>query len=407
MKRRPFQSISTVLLGVGTLIGSLCTAPLTYAHDVAASGVDANLLPIGTEINGKRYWSVSEMLTASELINAKRKEFCAGDSMCEMDLSFEQAEHFGGIYRALESFDQMRFMLTSINPSLGTMKLLFRDEDKMMSRMEGRTIRHHIDSIYTVWVEESLGDPSMDARWLAYGYRYPFHLGATEEEARAASHVIMDESSDTLDVGWFTPNMEREYDIKDSQIENNTSGLIFFSYQSSGGSSHGTLGYRECIDSPDYREGMECKMMYQDEGYFEMLPMEPIEEPASEIVDEVTESTAESTSEHPTSGLAEASDATLVVASDTVPTSTQTALSNAPKAPDTSAPSDSEQNGEQIAKSSDGAVGLSLSATPSGEGPISVFPWWLIGLMFFGGLFFLFSIWLLLPLFWQRIVNKS
>ena len=48
------------------------------AMDISASAVDPNLLPVGTEINGKRYWSVAEMQTASDLINAKREEFCQG-----------------------------------------------------------------------------------------------------------------------------------------------------------------------------------------------------------------------------------------------------------------------------------------------------------------------------------------
>ena len=387
MKRKSFQSISTILLGLGTLISGLCTAPLTYAYDVAASGVDPSLLPDSHFINGRNYWTVPEMLEASELVNAKRSEFCEGDPMCEEDLVYEQAEYFGGIYHALEPFDHIHLMLTSINPSLGSMKLLYRDEDKMLSRMTGETFRADLESIYMVWVEESLGDPSTDARWLAYGYRYPYTLG-TEEEAKAASHIVMDESASELGARWFTPNTEREYNIKDSRIELNTSGLIYFSYvANNAGSSSGFLNYSGCINSPDYREGMECRIMFHDGGYYDMIPMEPLADVSPSVSNEPsivkTVNRELPTEEQIDSGFGGATTLATVETNQKTESGNETTTSQKiVNAPNTGAATNNAESNQD-------------ETTPQ-------FPWWLVSLMFFGSIFFIFSWWFILPLFQRK-----
>ena len=277
MKKKLFFKIPTIITGAITLLGTSLTLSPAYAYEIADSAVDPSLLPSGIEINGKRYWSVAEMQIASELINQKREEFCQGDRMCEEELSWQQMDELGGIYRALDPFENTHFMLTSVNPSRNTVKFLYHDEDKMLSRMLGETIRHDIASIYAVWVDESLGSiTTTSSNWLAYGQRAPYHLGSVEE-VEAATHLIFDESEAELGPGWFTPNTEREYHVVGSNLVDNTRGQIHYSLNaaSGGGHSHGTLDYSGCINSPNYQEGMECRMMYHADGYYDMLPMNP------------------------------------------------------------------------------------------------------------------------------------
>ena len=274
MKSRTFQSISTLILGLSTLAGSFGMVSQASAMDITTSAVDPSLLPTGTEINGKRYWSVAEMQIASDLINAKREEFCQGDRMCKEELPWQQMDELGGIYRALDPYENIHFMLTSINPSANTVKFLYHDEDKMLSRMLGETIRHDIASIYAVWVDESLGSiTTTSSNWLAYGQRAPYHLG-TAEEVEAATHLIFDESEAELGAGWFTPNVEREYRVEGSNLADNTTSQIYFSFNATegGGHSHGTLNYSNCTKSPEYTAGMECKAMFSEDGSYTHLP---------------------------------------------------------------------------------------------------------------------------------------
>ena len=455
MKSQTFLKISTLIIGVSALAGNIGIAPSANAMDISTSAVDPNLLPIGTEINGKRYWSVAEMQTASDLINAKREEFCQGDRMCREELPWQQMDEFGGIYRALDPYENIHFMLTSVNPSANTVKFLYHDEDKMLSRMLGETVRHDIASIYAVWVDESLGSiTTTSSNWLAYGQRAPYHLG-TVEEVEAATHLVFDESETELGAGWFTPNTEREYHVEDSNLTDNTNGQIHFSLNATegGGHSHGTLDYSSCIKSPEYITGMECKTMFSEDGSRVYLPFvvasiptdnpaelsEPISNPiepdnptspitdypdtptnangpitstdagkqsSTEITNEpnVTERIIYVTIKDPTSPTQ-----TLAVATprnDTTTSSIRTVqvASSTDKANLAENTNDREDPTICSDLRENSTVEIPLAATPtaSDDEAEHVFPWWLIVFMFFGSAFFIFSWWFLLPLFKRR-----
>ena len=466
MKSQTFLKISTLIIGVSALAGNIGIAPSANAMDISTSAVDPNLLPIGTEINGKRYWSVAEMQTASDLINAKREEFCQGDRMCREELPWQQMDEFGGIYRALDPYENIHFMLTSVNPSANTVKFLYHDEDKMLSRMLGETVRHDIASIYAVWVDESLGSiTTTSSNWLAYGQRAPYHLG-TVEEVEAATHLVFDESESELGAGWFTPNTEREYHVEDSNLTDNTNGQIHFSLNATegGGHSHGTLDYSSCIKSPEYITGMECKTMFSEDGSRVYLPFIPTSIDTPTEPNESTEQPdiptrpSEPTSNpvepnNPTNPIANNPDTPTDTNSSTTSTDTReqssTGIANEPTATeriiyvtikDPTGPTQSlavatPRNGAvissartiQTSSSTDEAnlaenvndredptncsdlrenstVEIPLAATPtaSDDEAEHVFPWWLIVFMFFGSAFFVFSWWFLLPLFKRR-----
>ena len=385
MKSKSFRPISTLVLGAGALLGSLCVASPTYAYDIEASAVDPSLLPVGTEINGKRYWSVTEMTEASALINAKRKELCAGDSMCEEELSWQQMDELGGIYRALDPFENIHFMLTYVNPSANTVKFLYHDEGRMLSRMLGKTIRHDIASVYAVWVEESLGSiTTTSSNWLAYGQRAPYHLGSAEE-VEAATHLVFDESEKELGSGWFTPNVEREYQVTGSDLTANTTAQIHFSLNATGdgGHSHGTLDYSSCINSPNYVEGMECRMMYSEDGAYTNIPFDPA----------LTLTIAEApTTEQSTVASTDTADSDFSTDSETTTGYGSTTISSA---------------ATETVESTDTTTASVAAGTPNtgvatredcNEDGSSEFPWWTIALPF-AAAFFIFSWWFLLPLF--------
>lgn len=444
MKSQTFLKISTIITGASALLGNFGIAIPTSAMDISASAVDPNLLPIGTEINGKRYWSVAEMQTASDLINAKREEFCQGDRMCTEELPWQQMDEFGGIYRALDPYENIHFMLTSVNPSANTVKFLYHDEDKMLSRMLGETVRHDIASIYAVWVDESLGSITTTSNnWLAYGQRAPYHLG-TVEEVEAATHLIFDESETELGAGWFTPNTEREYHVEGESLLDNTNGQIHFSFNATegGGHSHGTLDYSSCIKSPEYTAGMECKTMFSEDGSRVYLPFVATSIPTNNPT-EPSEPTESSTStqdpSNPEPSASANSDASISMgdqpSTETAnePNSTGGIIYVTIKNPEdpiqalavTTSPNGSTysttgttqiesdktiskedaKEREELASYSvkdNPTVEIPLAATPTPTEDEHVFPWWLIVFMFFGSAFIIFSWWFLLPLFKRR-----
>ena len=444
MKSQTFLKISTIITGASALLGNFGIAIPTSAMDISASAVDPNLLPIGTEINGKRYWSVAEMQTASGLINAKREEFCQGDRMCTEELPWQQMDEFGGIYRALDPYENIHFMLTSVNPSVNTVKFLYHDEDKMLGRMLGETVRHDIASIYAVWVDESLGSITTTSNnWLAYGQRAPYHLG-TVEEVEAATHLVFDESETELGAGWFTPNTEREYHVEGSNLIENTNGQIHFSFNATegGGHSHGTLDYSSCIKSSEYVTGMECKTMFSEDGSRVYLPFVTTSVPTNNST-EPSEPTESSTpTQHPSNPESSASpnsdisintenqpstetgnepnstggiiyvtiknpeDPIQALAVTTSPNgSTYSTTGTTQTVSDKTISKEDTKEGEELASHSvkdNPTVEIPLAATPTLTEDEHVFPWWLIVFMFFGSAFIIFSWWFLLPLFKRR-----
>ena len=443
MKSKSFRTISTIILGASVLVGSVSMMPSTYAKDISASAVDPNLLPVGTEINGKRYWTVAEMQTASDLISAKREEFCQGDKMCEEELPWQQMDEFGGIYRALDPYENIHFMLTSVNPSANTVKFLYHDEDKMMSRMLGETVRHDIASIYAVWVDESLGSiTTTSSNWLAYGQRAPYHLG-TAEEVEAATHLVFDESEIELGRGWFTPNAEREYHVEGSNLTDNTAAQIHFSMNATdgGGHSHGTLDYSSCINSPDYIDGIECKKLFAEDGSSTYIPL-TLESTTPTVDPELTtnpepvtinpEPTVDPkpTYEEPTTTTTENTNEPIVItetkeriiypivkepASDSSSSYTTSTTSRVAYVTNNTTNTTTEKQGtatepkkeeadNNTAKSPEPVadVEVPLAATSTNTEEEHTFPWWLVVLMFFGSAFIIFSWWFLLPLFKRR-----
>ena len=444
MKSQTFLKISTLIIGVSALAGNIGIAPSANAMDISDSAVDPKLLPVGTDINGRRYWSVAEMQTASDLINAKREEFCQGDRMCREELPWQQMDEFGGIYRALDPYENIHFMLTSVNPSANTVRFLYHDEDKMLSRMLGETVRHDIASIYAVWVDESLGSiTTTSSNWLAYGQRAPYHLG-TVEEVEAATHLVFDESETELGAGWFTPNTEREYHIEGSNLVDNSNGQIYFSLNATegGGHSHGTLDYSSCIKSSEYIAGMECKTMFSEDGSRAYLPFvatsvptnnptepsQPTEsststqdpsnpEPSASANSDTSISTGDQSSTEITNEPTVTERIIYVTIKDpTSPTqslavatpqngSTYSTTGTTQTVSDKTIPKEDAKEREDLANHSvkdNPTVEIPLAATPTPTEDEHVFPWWLIVFMFFGSAFIIFSWWFLLPLFKRR-----
>ena len=228
--------------------------------------------------NGISYWSVPEMLEFKTVVEKEQVAACGDDYRCRQDWFYEHLEG-SSQYRALETFQMDKMIPTSINPSTDTIKLFYQNEDTMLAYMLGRPQTSSIEDFYLLWVEEWLGNPFKNGSWLVYGERYPYFLGE-KETVESASHLLIDENKATKGEKWFTPNVEREYQISGGNIKNNTRGMFYYSLkEDNGGRTNGIKDYRSCFDA-DYQEGMECRFMYGEDGssrYFPFLTTEPEE----------------------------------------------------------------------------------------------------------------------------------
>ncbi len=235
-------------------------------------------------IDGIRYWDISEMVEFREEVNSEIEERCSGRTRCEESLYYEHLE-LGGKYLALDLFENISFMVTSINPSTNSVKLFFNDKDKMLSRMFGYDVYHYITDLYVLWIEEWVGDPLENAGWLSYGYRYPYYL-MDKGDVISASHIIMDENESRNGINWFEPNTELEYFAEDGNIVDDSVHRLYYSLRDNeGGRTNGSYDYNSCIDSPYYNYGIECRVMFSEYGDMVYLPFSNGEEGEFETED--------------------------------------------------------------------------------------------------------------------------
>ena len=59
-----------------------------------------------------------------------------------------------------------------------------------------------------------------------------------------------------------------------SDLVNNEEGILYFTVNASG-LIIGLKDYSACINSPDYTEGMECRLMFNESGYYSYAAMPP------------------------------------------------------------------------------------------------------------------------------------
>ena len=290
MKRKPFQSILTVLLGVGALGGTPCTAPLTYAAEIPIIENRASVI----EDRGTTWWSVEELLKFNQEVEAEKDVECGDNLNCRMEFGFTMIER-GPKYSALANLLEGQIWITSINPTTETIKVLFFDDDMMLRHM-GIEEKINLESLFMAWSE----NPDLQL----YNYDES-HLSNPAE----GHHVIYYETSETSGPNWLPAWEEVELSATGSQLINNKMGRINYSAFADIFNAQGYFDYSSCFEASDYQEGVECQMMVSGDqwvAYFppreQIEPEEPVvepeepEEPLDEpepIVEPTTEPTVE------------------------------------------------------------------------------------------------------------------
>ena len=222
--------------------------------------------------NGVTYWTISEMMEFKETIDKEIQDICGDDYHCEDDTRYEYYRR-GGKYRALEVADMVGgFMVTNINPALEKITIRYTSLEDIWFRHSGiEPIHEDIISLYMVWIDEGVGDPFVDTRFM---YNYAERLEAGEDIPGV--HVVLAKNNSKDGTGWLEEGKETEFSIAGSDIVNmNPSGRI---YHKLGGNigmsiSIGTTFLSECLDSPDYELGMDCRLVIGDDGSYSYIPM--------------------------------------------------------------------------------------------------------------------------------------
>ena len=212
------------------------------------------------------WWSVEEMLDFYQQVEQDKAELGGSDNACIEDFNMTMIEK-GQKYSALDNLIQGQFWITSINPKAETIKVLFFDQDRMLAHM-GIDRKIALQSFYLAWFDNWEGQ-------IYNFYRPQFISGEIED-----LHTVYDSIAEELDTAHFPARREIEIAVPGSDLPSNTFGRLDAAvFGSEGFNSMGYTDYSDCLNAPDYEEGMECKMMVSGDKWISFFP------PRAEIVE--------------------------------------------------------------------------------------------------------------------------
>ena len=240
MKKKPFLSLLSLIL-----ISSIGFSAPTFAKTIQGTS--------------KKFWTIPELIELKEENDRERELACNGNSECEENLYYSLLEQ-GGIYSAIDNFSNMHLLITSINPSASTVRVLFHDKvpmDYIGNEVEPAVL----DEIFIAWFSR---EPDMFNNYYAKYGRY-----------KMEKYFLFSDSASNRGRGWFPPNQEVELPIDHADALLRSPHYIFFTMEGEHTSVSGMHDYSNCVESPFFEEGMECRMIFDDEGGFDFLPFWP------------------------------------------------------------------------------------------------------------------------------------
>ena len=241
-------------------------------------------------------WSLEEIAALKAEIDAEEELTCGDSPECRKDLRMERLNSGNSIYRAVERLNTSNFLVSAINPSAETISLYFQDEDYMLKRM-GINERRNLTELYMYWLEDGMIGPAKDTI-VIYNYSEDVKNGTHID----GLHPLISKNEEKDGENWLPPHTEVQYSVAGSDLINNREGILYFTVNASG-LIIGLKDYSACTNSPDYTEGMECRLMFNESGYYSYAPMppkttavpseEPTPEPASNPDELISETPVE------------------------------------------------------------------------------------------------------------------
>lgn len=207
-------------------------------------------------------WSINDLAAIKQEVEDELDSLCHDDKTCRRETA-EEKRWTDDRYGLAEGYDHTLFAISAINPSKSTVKVYFND--KISSPFDRDTTKQAIaEDLYLYWFDDGAMDYSR------------FYQAASRDELDPANKVLVNKAS-TLGSGWLTPNQDVEITIDDASFLSRTPHMLEFYFKADISDVVSSVKYDDCINSPFYHEGMECRLMYNswmERAYF---PFEPDE----------------------------------------------------------------------------------------------------------------------------------
>lgn len=213
-------------------------------------------------------WSLAEIAALKAQVDTEDELACGDDPECREDRLMERLNSGDNMYWAVEELSMSNFIVSSINPSAETISLYFQEEDYMLKRM-GIDEPRHLSELYMFWLEDGMIGPAKDTIDI-----YNYSEDVKNDISVSGMHPLISKNEAKDGENWLPPRTEAQYSVAGSNLVDNREGILYFTVNASG-LIIGLKDYSECINSPDYIDGMECRIMFNESGYYSYVPMLP------------------------------------------------------------------------------------------------------------------------------------
>ncbi len=236
------------------------------------------------ERNGRTYWTFEETWELKDAIDADAAAICEYDYGCELDYRFSLLDQPEYRMMGAMMFPSMVYM-TAINPKKETIKFFYNGAGDWTTQVLTMDKQFPLQEFTTFWVEDEELNYLIqnDARKT----RYHADLILSDSAAEGITPLFYG-SVERNGENWFEPNKEIEISVAGSGLARNRSGF-FHQIGISDGTFVGTINYSDCLKSPDYRDGMECRLMFAEDGGIWYLPFETEDKTEVETPESVPE----------------------------------------------------------------------------------------------------------------------
>ncbi len=227
------------------------------------------------EKDGKNYWTIEEMEALSANFEQEISATCGDDFMCRDEFNMSLWER-GEDYRAMSSFESMPLHITAVNPSKGTLRVIYYDQEKNMEHM-GMYGNYPLLDLFVVRFDNGYYTTNAShAQMLRSGNIAP------------EVHPVLNETEIKNGPNWLIPNTEQEFAFEDATISDNIQNSLYIYYETALSAYGNIVDYSSCVASDEYHDGMECRLFFS-QGGARYLPFAVENEDTPVIIEPATE----------------------------------------------------------------------------------------------------------------------
>ncbi len=240
---------------------SLIFSFLAVAAILAGAGL--NFHPVSaktvTEKWGNAY-TLEEVKAMHQEYKTKMTETCSEDDWTCLRTFFDTMKAEDPKYGALNTYMNIPFYITKIDPETGNLHLYYRDYSlnrHMIGRM--REEEHYaLTEMYIGWL-----DPGASIS--------EFPRLITKDVTNKKLHVIVRAEAEANGGFWFPSEKEVMISAPGADLSNNETRRIIFWLHMGSSSFFNNSDYSTCYEA-GYQSGMECRMLFTEDGEYIYLP---------------------------------------------------------------------------------------------------------------------------------------